>query len=68
MIPISSAAFRNSKLKKSTKNLQNATLAEIEERYADRIPKTATRAALAEDTSKSPRYKSVSEMLKVLKA
>jgi addiction module RelB/DinJ family antitoxin len=49
-------------------DLSNATLAEIEERYADRIRNAKTKAALAEDTSSAPRYKSASLLLKALKA
>jgi hypothetical protein len=48
--------------------LKNATLAEIEKRYADRIPNAATLAAIAEDTRKYPRYESAAEMLKALKS
>lgn len=49
-------------------DLSNATLAEIEDRYADRVPNPGTKAALAEDTRKARRYKSASQLLKALKA
>jgi addiction module RelB/DinJ family antitoxin len=49
-------------------DLSNATPAEIEERYADRIPNAKTKAALSEDTRSAPRYKSSSLLLKALKA
>jgi len=49
-------------------DLSNATLEEIEERYAGRVLNAKTRAALSEDTRKAPRYKSAGQLLKVLKA
>lgn len=48
-------------------DLSQATIEEIEERYADRIPNAATRAALKESTRGARRYKSASEVLKSLK-
>lgn len=49
-------------------DLSNATLAEIEKRYAARVPNARTKAASAEDTGNAPRYKSASQLLKALKA
>jgi addiction module RelB/DinJ family antitoxin len=48
--------------------LANASIEEIEERYADRIPNATTRAALSDDTRKARRYKSADQLLKALKA
>jgi len=49
-------------------DIENASIEEIEERYALRIPNTKTRAALHEDTRKARRYKSADQMLKALKS
>ena len=49
-------------------DLSNASIREIEQRYAERIPNAATRAALKESTSKARRYKSAAQVLKALKA
>jgi addiction module RelB/DinJ family antitoxin len=49
-------------------DLGNATVEEIEKRYAMRIPNARTRAALNEDTRKSRRYKSADQLLKALKS
>jgi addiction module RelB/DinJ family antitoxin len=49
-------------------DLGNASIGEIERRYADRIPNAGTRAALKESTAKARRHKSASQMLKALKA
>ena len=49
-------------------DLSNATLKEVERRYADRVPTSETHAALKEDTRKSRRYKSSTQLLKSLKA
>jgi addiction module RelB/DinJ family antitoxin len=46
----------------------NATMEEIEQRYAGRVLNAKTRAALNEDTRKAPRYKSTGQLLKALKA
>ncbi len=42
----------------------NATLEEIEQRYAERIPNPETLEALAEDTRKNRRFKSSGQLLK----
>ena len=49
-------------------DLSNATVAQIERRYAARVPTAETQAALKEDTRKARRYKSSSQLLKSLKA
>jgi addiction module RelB/DinJ family antitoxin len=49
-------------------DLENASLEEIERRYAKRIPNAETRAALNEDSRKARRYKSAGQMLKALKS
>jgi len=49
-------------------DLSNATIEEIEKRYADRIPNAETQAALAEDLRKAPRYKTAAQLLKSLKS
>lgn len=49
-------------------DLSNATVEEIERRYARRIPTSETEAALAEDTRKARRFKSSSQLLKALKS
>jgi len=49
-------------------DLSNATLNEVERRYADRVLTSETQAALKEDTRKSRRYKSATQLLKSLKA
>ncbi|MEI6561920.1 MAG: type II toxin-antitoxin system RelB/DinJ family antitoxin [Verrucomicrobiota bacterium] len=49
-------------------DLSNATLAEVEQRYARRVPAPQTQAALNEDTRKARRYKSSKQLLKALKA
>jgi addiction module RelB/DinJ family antitoxin len=49
-------------------DLGNASLEEIERRYARRIPNAETRAALNEDTRKARRYKSADQLLKALKS
>ncbi len=49
-------------------DLGNASLEEIERRYAARIPNAETRAALSEDTRKARRYKSAGQLLKALKS
>jgi DNA-damage-inducible protein J len=49
-------------------DLGNASLEEIERRYAARIPNAETRAALNEDTRKARRYKSAGQLLKALKS
>lgn len=48
-------------------DLSNATIEEIEERYADRIPNKTTLSALAEKPSKK-KFNSSSEVLKALKS
>jgi len=45
-------------------DLGNASLEEIERRYARCIPSAETRAALNENTRKARRYKSADQMLK----
>jgi len=49
-------------------DLENASLEEIERRYARRIPSAKTRAALNEDTRKARRYMSADQLLKALKS
>ena len=49
-------------------DLANASIEEIEERYAERIPNATTRAALGEDTRRARRHKSADQLLKALKA
>lgn len=49
-------------------DLSNATMEEIEKRYADRIPNPETQAALNEDLRKARRYKSAAQVLKTLKS
>lgn len=49
-------------------DLGNASMSEIEQRYSDRIPNAATRAALKEDRSKARRHRSAAQVLKALKA
>jgi addiction module RelB/DinJ family antitoxin len=49
-------------------DLGNASIEEIETRYAGRKPNARTRAALNEDTRKAPRYKSTDQLFKALKA
>jgi addiction module RelB/DinJ family antitoxin len=49
-------------------DLDNASMEEIERRYAGRIPNARTRAALNEDTRKARRYKSADQLLKALKS
>jgi len=49
-------------------DLANATIEEIESRYAERIPNAATRAALAEDTRSAARYRSVRQLIKALES
>lgn len=49
-------------------DLTNATIGEIEDRYAERIPNAETRAALNEKTAKARRHKSASQLLKSIKA
>ena len=48
-------------------DLNNATIEEIEERYAERTPNANTRAALKESTRGARRHKSASAVLKALK-
>lgn len=48
-------------------NLTNATMEQIEERYADRIPNSTTRKALQKKSFKK-KFKSSSEVLKSLKS
>ena len=48
-------------------DLSNATLEEVESRYADRLPNKTTQRAFSEKPSKRG-YKSSSEVLKALKA
>jgi|SRR5271166_473394 len=48
-------------------NMANASIEEIEERYAERIPNATTRAALSDKTRKGRRYKSADQLLKALK-
>ena len=47
-------------------DLTNASIDEIEQRYASRIPAPETVAALNEDTRKARRYKSSRQLLKAL--
>ncbi len=47
-------------------DLENASIEQIERRYAERIPNAKTRAALKEDTSKTRRYKSAGQWIKAL--
>jgi addiction module RelB/DinJ family antitoxin len=49
-------------------DLGNATIEEIERRYAERVPNAVTRAALNEDTRKARRYRSSAQLLKALKS
>jgi addiction module RelB/DinJ family antitoxin len=49
-------------------HLGNATIEEIERRYAKRIPNATTRAAMKEDTRKGRRYKTADQLLKALKS
>ena len=49
-------------------DLDNATMEEIERRYARRIPNASTRAAFNEDTRKARRFKSADQLLKALKS
>jgi len=49
-------------------DLSNATLGEIEARYAERIPNAETSAALNEKPAKSRRHKTASQVLKSLRA
>jgi addiction module RelB/DinJ family antitoxin len=49
-------------------DLTNATLAEIEQRYADRVPNQESREALREDMRLAKRHAGASELLKDLKA
>ena len=49
-------------------DLGNASIEEIERRYAKRIPNAKTRAALAEEPRKARRYKSADQLLKALKS
>ena len=49
-------------------DLGNASLEEIERRYAKRVPNAATRAALNEDLRKARRYKSADQLIKALKS
>jgi len=49
-------------------DLGNASIEEIEQRYAGRIPNAKTRAALSEDVSKAPRYKTTAQLLRALKS
>jgi DNA-damage-inducible protein J len=49
-------------------DLSNATMEEIERRYARRIPNAKTRAALNEDNRKARRHNSASQLLKALKS
>jgi len=49
-------------------DLSNATIEEIERRYAGRVPNTETQAALSENTSKARRHKTSRQLLKALKS
>jgi len=49
-------------------DLTNSTLAEIEQRYAERVPNKESREALREDVSQAKRHASISGLLKDLKA
>jgi len=49
-------------------DLSNATLDEVERRYAARVPNSETQAALKEETRKTRRFKSSGQLLKSLKA
>jgi len=49
-------------------DLGNASMEEIELRYAERIPNASTQAALNEDTRKARRYKSADQLIKALKS
>jgi antitoxin component of RelBE/YafQ-DinJ toxin-antitoxin module len=49
-------------------DLGNASIEQIEQRYATRIPNATTQLALREDTRKAPRHKSASQLLKALKS
>jgi hypothetical protein len=48
--------------------LNSSTIEEIERRYAGRVLSAETEAALNENTGKSRRYKSSSQLLKTLNA
>ena len=49
-------------------DLGNASIEEIESRYAERIPTAETSAALNERPAKSPRHKTASQVLKALRS
>ena len=49
-------------------DLSNATVEQIEERYSARVPTPETEAALNEGLDKARRFKSATQLLKVLKA
>jgi hypothetical protein len=49
-------------------DLSNATMEEIERRYARRVPNAKTRAAMNEDIRKARRYKSADQLIKALKS
>ena len=49
-------------------DLSNASIEEIENRYAEKTPNAVTRAALEERPAKGRRHKSASEVLKALRA
>ena len=49
-------------------DLSNATLEQIERRYAHKIPNAETQAALNESLAKAPRYKTPKQLLKALKS
>jgi len=49
-------------------DLTNATVEEIEQRYAARIQTPETRAALSEDTRRAKRYKSPRRLINSLRA
>jgi len=49
-------------------DLSNASVEEIEQRYAERIPNAETKAALIENTGKGGRYKSAGQLMKALKS
>ena len=48
-------------------DLSNASIGEIERRYAGRPPNAGTQAALKENTVKARRYSSAAQVLKALK-
>ena len=47
-------------------DLTNATIEQIEERYAQKIPRPETQASLHEDVSENPRYNSSADLFKAL--